>query len=98
MQDTVFKPGDKVLVLLPISGYSLHVISGPYLIKEKVGDSYYLVATPDRQRRTHLYHVNMLKSCCDRDQPEWVEEQMETGKGSVNYRLGLQKSIISVIE
>lgn len=58
-----FKPGDKVLVLLPNPGSSLQVrYSGPYFIQKKVGDRNYLVATPDRRRRSWWCHVNRLKA------------------------------------
>ncbi|KAM3842935.1 tudor domain-containing protein 15-like [Diretmus argenteus] len=61
-ENRVFAPGDKVLVLLPIPGSTLQArFSGPYLVKEKVGDRDYLVATPERRRRCRLCHVNMLK-------------------------------------
>lgn len=61
-----FKPGDKVLILLPILGSALQArFSGPYEIKEKIGDRDYIVATPDRRRRTRLCHVNMLKPYFD---------------------------------
>ena len=61
-ESRVFAPGDKVLVLLPIPGSALQArFSGPYLVKEKVGDRDYLVATPERRRRSRLCHVNMLK-------------------------------------
>lgn len=87
MQNTLFKPGDKVLVVLPIPGCSLQAHYGwPYLIKEKVGDRDYLVVTPDRQRRMRLCHVNMLKSYCDRDQSERTTERMETDEAAGNSR------------
>lgn len=62
-----FQPGDKVLVLFPILGLSLKGhYSGPYAIEKKVGDRDYLVATPDRRRRSRLCHINMLKSYVER--------------------------------
>uniref|UniRef100_H3BXP7 Gypsy retrotransposon integrase-like protein 1 n=1 Tax=Tetraodon nigroviridis TaxID=99883 RepID=H3BXP7_TETNG len=63
-----FEPGEKVLVLLPIPGSSLQArYSGPYLVEKKVGDRDYLIATPDRRRRSRLCHVNMLKPYVERE-------------------------------
>ncbi|XP_054867013.1 retrovirus-related Pol polyprotein from transposon 412 isoform X1 [Amphiprion ocellaris] len=57
-----FSPGDTVLVLLPVPGSALQArYSGPYVVKEKLGDRDYIVATPDRKRRNRVCHVNMLK-------------------------------------
>ncbi|TKS65155.1 Retrovirus-related Pol polyprotein from transposon 17.6 [Collichthys lucidus] len=61
-QSRSFSPGDKVLVLLPVPGSSLQArYSGPYVVREKVGARDYVVATPDRRRRSRLCHINMLK-------------------------------------
>lgn len=61
-QSPSFRPGDNVLVLLPISGSSLQArYSGPYVVQEKVSECDYVVATPDHRRRNQLCHVNMLK-------------------------------------
>ena len=60
-----FLPGDNVYVLLPLLESSLQArYSGPYLVQQKAGDRYYLVATLDWWRRTHLCHINMLKPYC----------------------------------
>uniref|UniRef100_A0A8C5DMZ9 Gypsy retrotransposon integrase-like protein 1 n=1 Tax=Gouania willdenowi TaxID=441366 RepID=A0A8C5DMZ9_GOUWI len=65
-----FKPGEKVLVLLPIPGSSLQArYAGPYLIKNKVGERDYLIITPDRRRSTRLCHVNMLKPYFEHGEP-----------------------------
>lgn len=62
-----FKPGEKVLVLLPIPGSSLQArYCGPYMVKSRVGDRDYLISTPDRRRATRLCHVNMLKPYVER--------------------------------
>ena len=62
-----FSPGDKVLVLLPVPGSALQACySGPYRVKEKVGDRDYIIATPDRRRHGRLCHINMLKPYFDR--------------------------------
>ncbi|KAK7909313.1 hypothetical protein WMY93_013997 [Mugilogobius chulae] len=64
-----FNPGDKVLVFLPLPGSSLQArYSGPYVIQKKISDRDYVVATPDRGRRSRLCHVNMLKPYYDREQ------------------------------
>lgn len=78
-----FEPGDKVLVLLPIPGSSLQArYSGPYLIEKKVGNRDYMVATPDRRRRSRLCHVNMLKAYVERA-PVVPKESAVSGHGDV---------------
>ena len=58
----VFKPGDKVMVFLPILGSALQPrYTGPYLVERRVGDVNYVIATPDRRKRSRLCHINMLK-------------------------------------
>ncbi|XP_016296963.1 neural cell adhesion molecule 2-like [Sinocyclocheilus anshuiensis] len=64
-----FKPEDKVLVFLPIPGSSFQArYSGPYVIKKRVSDRDYIVATPDRARHSRLCHINMIKPYYDREQ------------------------------
>ena len=64
----IFKPGQKVLALLPVSGNPLRArYFGPYVIDKKLSDLNYLVVTPDRRKQTQLCHVNMLKPYVDRD-------------------------------
>ena len=68
-----FKPGDKVLVLLPITGQPLKArYHGPYDILQKVSDVDYVVKTPDRRKPTQLCHINMLKAYHDRTQSEQI--------------------------
>ena len=63
-----FKPGQKILALLPVSGNPLSVrYFGPYVIDKKLSDLNYAVVTPDRHKQTQLCHVNMLKPYVDRD-------------------------------
>ena len=50
-QNRVFRPGDKVLVLLPVQGNML----------QRVGDLDYVIETPDRRKSTQLCLVNMVK-------------------------------------
>lgn len=63
-----FKPGDKVLVLLPLQGEPLKArFSGPYLVKKKLNDVNYVISTPDRRKSQRVCHVNMLKEYFDRE-------------------------------
>lgn len=58
-----FKPGDSVLVLLPVPKSPLHAhFAGPYVIEKKLSNTNYIVPTPDRRRKSTLCHVNMLKA------------------------------------
>ena len=58
----VFQPGEKVLVLLPLSGSSLQSrFSGPYTVERKISETDYVVQTPDRKRKSRVCHINMLK-------------------------------------
>ena len=53
-QNRVFKPGDKVLVLLPLLGNTLQArYPGPYQVLKRVGDLDYVIETPDRRKSTH---------------------------------------------
>ncbi|KAK3889068.1 hypothetical protein Pcinc_006943 [Petrolisthes cinctipes] len=57
-----FEPGDEVLVLLPLTGQPLAAqYKGPYKVARQVGDTDYLIATPDRRKSRQLCHINMLK-------------------------------------
>ncbi len=63
-----FKPGDQVLVLLPMGGEKLGVkFYGPYRILKEVGECNYVVETPDRRLKSRLCHVNLLKPYYARD-------------------------------
>lgn len=58
-----FQPGDKVMVLLPIPGFSLSPkFSGTYIVKEKLSDINYVICTPDSYRKSRVCRVNMLKA------------------------------------
>ncbi len=59
---TVFEPEDQVPVscLLPSSPFEAK-FEGPYVIKHRLSDENYIVATPHRRRSTQFYHVNLLK-------------------------------------
>lgn len=57
-----FKVGDEVLALLPVLGKPLAAkYSGPYTIKEVIGDTNYKIETPDRRKDCQICHVNMLR-------------------------------------
>ena len=60
--DRKFKPGDKVLALLPIPGRPLQArYFGPYTIDKKTSDLNYIINTPGRRKNKQMCHVNMLK-------------------------------------
>lgn len=68
-----FNVGDKVLVLLPVTGHALQArYHGPYVIESKVSDLDYVVKTPDRRRERQLCHINMIKEYIERDNIEPV--------------------------
>ena len=59
----VFKPGDQVLVLLPIHSHPLQAhYCGPFTIAKRVNEVDYIVNTPGRRKARRLCHINMLKS------------------------------------
>ena len=62
-----FNAGDKVLILLPMTGNCLKPkFHGPYEIQHQINDVSYNVKTPDRMRKTRLCHINMIKEYRDR--------------------------------
>ena len=66
--DRKFKPGDKVLALLPIPGRPLQArYFGPYTIDKKTSDLNYIINTPGRHKNKQMCHINMLKEYFDRD-------------------------------
>ena len=63
----IFKPGDKVLVLLPVQGNTLQArYHGPYKVLKRIGDLDYIIETPDRRKSTQLCQVNMVKPYFER--------------------------------
>ena len=57
-----FKPGNKVLALLPMVQNPLAArFQGPYKVERKLNAVNYVVSTPDRRKSRHLWHVNMLQ-------------------------------------
>ena len=66
--DRKFKPGDKVLALLPIPGKPLQArYFGPYTIDKITSDLNYIINTPGRRKSKQMCHVNMLKQYFDRE-------------------------------
>jgi hypothetical protein len=66
-RNRVFKPGDKVLVFLPIPGHPLRArYFGPYEIESKLSDVNYVVKIPGRRKEKRVCHINMLKEYFDR--------------------------------
>ena len=62
-----FQAGDKVFVLLPLSGHPLKVqFHGPYEIIRKVSDLNYVIRTPDRRKKIQLRHINVIRSYYER--------------------------------
>ena len=58
-----FKPGEKVLLLSTTHSAPLDFrYSGPYVVKQKVGNADYIICTPERRKSTRLVHVNLLKT------------------------------------
>lgn len=51
---------------------------GPYVVASKISDTDYIISTPDRRRKTHLCHINMLKAYHTREvKQEAVESPPE---------------------
>ena len=66
--DRKYKPGNKVLVLLPIPGRPLQArYFGTYTIDKNTSDLNYIINTPGRRKNKQMCHVNMLKEYFDRD-------------------------------
>ena len=67
-KERFFKPGDKVLVLLPVPQSPLQAkFFGPYTIEKKLSDLNYIVHTPGWHKQKQLCHINMLKEYFDRN-------------------------------
>ena len=77
-----FEPGEEVLVLLPLQGKPLAAkFSGPYVVKKKVRDLDYLIATPDRRKGVQLCHINMLKLYYRSAEPSFDSEAVTIAGG-----------------
>lgn len=84
-----FKPGDEVLVLLPIQGSALSAcFSGIYVVLKKISETDYVIRTPDRKRQSRVCHINMLKSYHIRD-----NSQSRSTEGTI----GPMKSSVALI-
>lgn len=58
----VIKPGDEVLVLLPVPGSVLSGhFAGPYMVSKKLSETGFVVHTPYNKLKFRICHVNMLK-------------------------------------
>lgn len=65
----VFAVGDRVLALLPVVGSPLQAkFSGPYKIIRCGQNDNYTLSTPERRKKTHRCHVNLLKPYHARNQ------------------------------
>ena len=61
-RDREYKPGEKVLMLLPSLQNPLTArYVGPYQVRKRVGDVTYVIDTPHGRKKTKLCHANMLK-------------------------------------
>ncbi|MDJ0933722.1 RNase H-like domain-containing protein [Breoghania sp.] len=63
-----FKPGDKVLALLPLVQNPLTArFQGPYTVRKKLNPVNYVIDTPDRRKPHRVCHINMLKRYFERE-------------------------------
>lgn len=75
----VFKEGDKVLVLFPLSGSSLQAkFNGPFVVMKKVNELNYIISTPDRRKKRQLCHVNMLKEYHEKTSDQNLSQRKES--------------------
>ena len=94
-----FCPGDKVLVLLPISGHPLQArYHGPYEVVKKVNDLNYVVKTPDRRKATQLCHINMIKAYHERGSNKTflVVKEIRNEDDNVKDNVELKKTVYDV--
>ncbi|KAL5018041.1 hypothetical protein ScPMuIL_003763 [Solemya velum] len=92
-----FRPGDKVLLYLPIPKSSLQSkYFGPYTVNRKVSDTGYIIDTPDRCRKTRYCHINLLKAYYDRStcSPVLTVETEEIGAQICESEVRLNNSDI----
>ena len=62
-----FKPGDKVLLYLPIKGDSLqNRYFSPYVVHKRVNNTGYVINAPDRDRKSRYSHKKLLKGSIDK--------------------------------
>ena len=73
-KERTFQQGEKVLLLLPISGDPMKArYQGPYMIQKKISEVNYVIETPDRRKKQRMCHINMLKKYHDRDEESTTE-------------------------
>ncbi|XP_063044800.1 uncharacterized protein LOC134438971 [Engraulis encrasicolus] len=91
-QPREFKPGDRVLVLVPtVECKFLASWQGPYEVIERVGEVNYKVRQPDKRKTEQIYHVNLLKQwharealfCClpQTESKAPAREEVQVGPG-----------------
>ena len=86
-----FQPGEKVLVLIPVSNGPFEAkYSGPYTVKEKVDDLNYIINTPDRRKRTRKVHVNLIKGYYDR---ATEADSLNNSVSGTQFNLNLSNSV-----
>ena len=57
-----FVPDDMVLLLLPTTHNKLLAKwQGPYRVVKRIGKVNYMIDMPDHQKRSRVYHINLLK-------------------------------------
>lgn len=57
-----FQIGDKVLTLLPLSRSTLSAKFCCAKVCDRLSETDYLISTPERQKKTRVCHINMLKA------------------------------------
>ena len=63
-----FKPGDKVLMLLPVHTAPLQLkLHGPFEVVQRLGPVDYVISTPNRRKKRRVCHVNLLRPYRQRD-------------------------------
>ena len=87
VQKHSFKPGDKVLVLLPVPGNVLKARhQGPYEVERKVSELDYVIKTPGCRKSTQFCYLNMLKPYFDRSRSDQVlVVNHNTARSSQNF-------------
>ncbi|KAJ8040186.1 hypothetical protein HOLleu_14412 [Holothuria leucospilota] len=91
-----FKPGDKVLVFLPVSGQPLQArFQGPYVIERKVSDTDYVILTPDKRKSKRVCHINMMKRYYEREDCDISKDESVHDVNSNTNDAGDQVCIIN---
>ncbi|KAJ8019449.1 hypothetical protein HOLleu_41054 [Holothuria leucospilota] len=91
-----FKPGDKVLVFLPVSGQPLQArFQGPYVIERKVSDTDYVILTPDKRKSKRVCHINMMKKYYEREDCDISKDESVHDVNSNTNDAGDQVCIIN---